>query len=140
MTTQEIILGVMAVPASYGIVQVFGIVDRHIERLKKGAFKLSAICKDVGLDLLCVFFEAIAVRDISGAVAAAKGIRKSLKPDKLWGTLREMFFKQLIYRLANIPEDAAAIYKAVDKQRVIDRVTKELEAKQASAVEEIAAE
>lgn len=139
MTTQEIILGAMAVPAAYGAVQAFGIVDRRIERLKKGAFKLSAICKDVGLDLLCVFFEAIAVRDISGAVAAAKAIRKALKPDKLWGTLREMFFKQLVYRLEKIPEDAAAIYKAVDRQRAVDKATKELEAQQAAAVADIAA-
>ena len=133
MTTLEIIIAALAAPAAYGAVKAFAVVDSKIERIKKHAFKLAEVCREVGLELLCEFFEAIAVRDIAGAISAAKSIRKMLAPEKLWGTLRVMFFKQLAHRLEKIPEDAAEIYKAVDKQRMIDKAAHELEVKSKAA-------
>ncbi len=118
MTTPEIIIAAMAAPAAYGGVKAFATIDRRIESIRKTAYKLAEICEKADLEILQSFFEAIAIGDKSGVIAAARQLRIALKPDKFWDTMDKFFFNQLKYRLKNRPDDELRIVRAVDENRV----------------------
>ncbi len=118
MTIEQYVIAALLPMAAYGGVKVVAKVDKRIERIRKTCFELATVCSKAGLEILDAFFVSIAVGDKSGAIRAAKQIIQQLAPDKIWEALDSMFFKQLVHRLANRPEDEMKIVRLVDANRV----------------------
>jgi len=88
--------------------------DERIEDMKRTAVGLSGKCERAGLPLTAGLLEALAVGDISGAIASVKEIARVLGDEvRLKETMNTFLTKQLKERLDSTDE-ATKLYRFIE--------------------------